>query len=472
MKKKIVMKFGGTSNGSASAIQRIVDILYKYKTAGHEIAVVVSAAEGVTNAFNLSILQSQNAEKGDSKNTLSNIQAHLEKIASELLHTESARYLFSEILASYLAEAHRACSQIKNHTKNQPQLKDQILSIGERIQIHLIAAALKQKGVQSKPIEASELIITNAAFQKATPQQPITDRNIKFRLTPFLKSGVIPVITGFIGATADGMITTLGRGGSDYSAAIITAGLNADELWIWTDVDGVMTTDPDLLPDAQLISEISYQEVFDLTYFGSDVLHPKTILPLLPKGIPVRIKNTFNKNNQGTYVHVLMQNDHAHIKAVTGIENISIISISNHKHEDNGKLIMQIENAFKESHFQVLGVFQDNKKDSTYLAINNVISDTQLAVFERQLAQQMPGKYFPRLQTKPGQTLITAVGCRIQESPELGDKLKLSLKQAGVTMHADAQSLTSHSISFLIEKQDHFKAIQQIHNELLSHSAI
>ncbi|MBW1822036.1 MAG: hypothetical protein JRI92_09795, partial [Deltaproteobacteria bacterium] len=161
MKKKIVMKFGGTSNGSASAIQRIVDILYKYKTAGIEIAVVVSAAEGVTNAFNLSILQSQSVEKGDSKNTLSNIQARLEKIASELLHTESARYLFSEILTSYLEEAHRACSQIKNHAKNQPQLKDQILSIGERIQIHLIAAALKQKGVRSKPIEASELIITN-----------------------------------------------------------------------------------------------------------------------------------------------------------------------------------------------------------------------------------------------------------------------------------------------------------------------
>lgn len=472
MKERIVMKFGGTSVGSPAAIQRAVSIIQKHKAAGQEIVVVVSAAAGVTNALNLSITQAIPGTKGNYGNTLSDIQTKLEKIASDLLHIDSARQSFSKLLTTYLIEARQACKQIAAETGNLPQLKDQVLSIGERIQIHLVTAALQQQGIHAIPVSAAELIVTNDVFQEAVPQQPATDINIQSRLNPLLQADVIPVITGFVGATEAGVVTTLGRGGSDYSAAILAAGLNANELWIWTDVDGILTTDPELVNNAQLISEISYPEVYDLAFFGARVLHPKTILPLEGKGIPVRIKNTFNEENQGTHIHVSEQNAHAQIKAITGIKQVSIISIRKRRYEDFGTLITLIENALEETQIHVLGVFQDANKDNAYLAIKDAVSDEQLAVFEQELAQQIPGRDFPRLQTRAAQTLITAVGHQIEKNPLLSSKLKFALAKVGVSVRADACRNTSHSLSFLISEQDHLKAIQQLHKEVLSHAAV
>ena len=175
-----------------------------------------------------------------------------------------------------------------------PRALDAVASIGERMSIQLLSGILEENNIPSQPIEATALIITDENFQNAHPNMEISKKNIKQLLLPLVEGNSIPVITGFIGATKTGVITTLGRGGSDYTAAIIGSLLPASDVWIWTDVDGVMTSDPRIVPNAQTIPELSYREVAELAYFGAKVLHPKSIRPVIEAGIPLFVLNTFN----------------------------------------------------------------------------------------------------------------------------------------------------------------------------------
>jgi bifunctional aspartokinase / homoserine dehydrogenase 1 len=180
-----------------------------------------------------------------------------------------------------------------------PRALDALSSLGERMSVHLLAGALRARGTPALPVDASEIVRTDETFQAAAPDMPETRRLTQEMLSPLLAQGIVPVITGFVGATEDGVVTTLGRGGSDYSAAIIGAALDADEVWIYTDVDGVMTADPRVVPDVRTLETLSYREMSELAYFGAKVLHPKTVLPALERGIPIRIRNTFNPTHPG-----------------------------------------------------------------------------------------------------------------------------------------------------------------------------
>ena len=470
MKQRIVMKFGGTSVGSANAIRKVVAIIQNNNSLDYEIAIVVSAAVGITDLLNLCISQALGVENGNYSITLSIIKGRLQEIAEKLLRLKPDKENFFDILNKFLEEALDDCKKVKGNAENLPEIKDRILSIGERAQIYLVSSALNQSGLESVPLQASDFIITNNSFLEATPLQPITNEKIKERLEPFLLKGIIPVISGFIGSTSDGKLTTLGRGGSDFSAAIIAAGLDANEVWIWTDVDGMMTTDPSLITNTRLVTEISYKEVYDHAFFGARVLHPKTIQPLEGKKIPIQIKNTFKEKNQGTHIHLSVKNSKRNLKAVTGIKRVSILSLRKRRNEDMGTVVSLVETALANSNIHLLGVFQDINKDTTFLAISQIVSDVDLSEFEKKLGEHLPGRNFPRLQHRPSQTLVTAVGHLIQKNPLLSAKLKITLENAGVVIQADAYRNTENSLSFLISEQDHLKAIQQLHNEVLSHA--
>ena len=181
-----------------------------------------------------------------------------------------------------------------------PRALDAVASLGERMSVRLLTAIVKNGGIKAQAVESSEFIITNDHFQNAHPDFKATTRKDTLLLNPLLDEGIVPITTGFIGATPEGVVTTLGRGGSDYSAAIIGAVLPADDVWIWTDVDGVMTTDPRIVSSARTLPEITYSEIAELAYYGAKVLHPKTIRPVIEAGIGLRICNTFNPSNPGT----------------------------------------------------------------------------------------------------------------------------------------------------------------------------
>ena len=220
------------------------------------------------------------------------------------------------------------CDAINILREATPRILDSIVSFGERLNSRIIAQVLQDQGIHAKQYDSSNFIVTNSRYQNAEPLWDATEARISERLLPDIEDGITPIITGFIGSTPDGSITTLGRGGSDFSAAIFAAYVDSDELIIWTDVDGVMTTDPRIDKRARVLPYVSYQEVGELAFYGAKVLHPKTVQPIINRNIPMRVRNTFNPSHEGTLIGANPQPSETVIKAVTSIKNVSMLTVS------------------------------------------------------------------------------------------------------------------------------------------------
>ena len=264
------MKFGGTSVGDASAIQKVVDII-REASRDRDLVVVVSAMSGVTNQLIEAATQAQAGHRQAVETIFEQLRKRHDAVVSALIHSVPARTRIDRQMDKIFREGERLCQGTDLLRELTLRARDSISSLGERLSAPLIAAALTERGVASEAIEATELIQTDSCHGCADPRMDVTGERCEARLRPLLQKGVVPVVTGFIGATAEGVLTTLGRGGSDYSATILGAALEADEVTIWTDVDGLMTADPRLVPGASTIPEISYREAAELAHFGAKV---------------------------------------------------------------------------------------------------------------------------------------------------------------------------------------------------------
>src|SRR5246500_1456119 len=244
-----------------------------------------------------------------------------------LIADGAVRKKLAQRMEDVLGEATRLCEGTALLRELTPRTLDLVSSLGERLSAPMVAAAISALGTPSEPIEATELIVTDGFYGGAEPIIDVTRQRCEGRLRPLLQKGVVPVITGFIGASQDGALTTLGRGGSDYSATILSAALLADEAIIWTDVDGVLTADPRLVPEARTIPEISYREAAELAYFGAKVLHPKTLRAVMPQEIPVWIRNSFAPEKHGTKITPKGRSSGGGAKALTAISDVSLIAL-------------------------------------------------------------------------------------------------------------------------------------------------
>src|SRR5207249_3302353 len=310
----------------ASCIARAASILVNAAKECRCVA-VVSAMSGVTNRL---IEAANHAEAGNAVEATAILEAlrkQHEVALTSLLPNEKGRESIRGKLEEVLAEGRRLCEGTALLRELTPRTLDAVSSLGERLSAPLVAAAVKEAGAASEAIDATELVVTDAFHGGAEPQMDLTREKSQARLFPLLEKGIVPVVTGFIGATVDGQLTTLGRGGSDYSATILGAALDADEIIIWTDVEGVLTADPRLVPEARTIPEISYREAAELAYFGAKVLHPKTLRPVLPAGIPVWIRNSFAPEKLGTKITQKGKSIGGGVKALTAIRDVALISL-------------------------------------------------------------------------------------------------------------------------------------------------
>src|ERR1700736_6245134 len=322
-----VMKFGGTSVGDATCIARTAQIVAK---AARETpcVVVVSAMSGVTNRL---IEAARKAATGDSTEggNLTNVLRSQHAAAVETLIQEpQERECVMQKLDGVLTEAKRLCDGTALLRELTPRTLDEISSLGERLSAPIVAAAVASLGLRCESIDATELIVTDAFHGGAKPHMERTRQKAQARLRPLLTQGIVPVVTGFIGATADGKLTTLGRGGSDYSATILGAALDASEVIIWTDVNGVLTADPRMVPDAVTLDEVSYTEAGELAFFGAKVLHPMTLRPVIESGIPVWIRNSFEPHKAGTKITQKARPTLHCVKAVTATRDVALIAVA------------------------------------------------------------------------------------------------------------------------------------------------
>jgi bifunctional aspartokinase / homoserine dehydrogenase 1 len=303
-KRLQVMKFGGTSVGDASCIRSVVEIIAA-ASRQCSVAVVVSAMGGVTNR----LIEAATESKAGNEIAVAEIFAQLRKqhddVVTALIHSEEGRLRLEKTLNQLFVDGERLCQGTIFLRELTPRTLDAISGLGERLCAPLVAAALAEISVASESIEATELVVTDSYHGGAEPWIDLTRARCQARVAPLLEAGIVPVVTGFIGASDDGILTTLGRGGSDYSATILGAALDADEVVIWSDVPGLLTADPRLVADACTIAEISYREAAELAYFGAKVLHPKTLRPVIESGIPIWIKSTFAPR-------AVRHKDHAH----------------------------------------------------------------------------------------------------------------------------------------------------------------
>jgi bifunctional aspartokinase / homoserine dehydrogenase 1 len=304
---RIVHKFGGTSVGDAGCIAHVADIVLTQGQGAEEgrraqTVVVVSAMSGVTDRLIAGARAAAEGRDADYRRVKADLLARHLEVVEALLTRSPERLSVGGLVEDRLHDLERFYRSIALLGEVTARGLDAVASFGELLSAHILAAVLRERGVRAQALSATDLIVTDDAFGAATPRMDLTRQRLQGEVVPLLERGVIPVITGFIGATEQGVTTTLGRGGSDYAAAIVGAGLDADEVWIWSDVDGILTADPNLVPGARTLAELSYAEAASLAYYGADVLHPKTMRPVVQSGIPLRILNTFRPEHPGTRI--------------------------------------------------------------------------------------------------------------------------------------------------------------------------
>jgi aspartate kinase len=318
----VVMKFGGTSVQDAAAIRRLCKLVTR-PSSQHPV-VVVSALAKVTDQLMNAGWAAAVGQLDSAREILQGLRQRHEKVASGLASGNEHKRLFKELVKEFSA-LDRLLVAIASEKALTPRAQDSLLGAGEFLSSRLVHSALRSAGVNAVLVDARDCIVTDAAHTRATPLWDVTNARLQAVVVPLLELGRVPVMGGFVGATRDGIPTTLGRGGSDFTASIVGAGIHAERIEIWTDVDGVMTTDPNLCPDARRVPRMSFDEASDLAYFGAKVLHPATLVPAIRSNIPVWVVNSRNPDCPGTEIVAHCEGDG--VKAVTSKRGVAIVDV-------------------------------------------------------------------------------------------------------------------------------------------------
>jgi aspartate kinase len=465
MNRKLqVMKFGGTSVGDASCIRRSAQIVANASRV-FRVAVVVSAMSGVTNHL---IDAAQQALRGDRE--VGKILAdalrrqHFEALAA-LVADETARQRKECRVEEILSEGSRLYEGTALLRELTPRTLDAISSLGERLCAPIFSAALEGMGISGVPVEATELIVTDDFHGGAEPQAAATRQRSQARISPLLQAGQIPVITGFIGATADGILTTLGRGGSDYSATILAAALDADEIIIWTDVEGVLTADPRLVSEARTIPEISYREAAELAYFGAKVLHPKTLRPVLPAGIPVWIRNSFAPDKSGTKITQQGRSIGGGVKALTAIRDVALISVGGPGIVGVPDVVGRTFSTTAQLRAEVLLISQSSSQNDICFIVNKAHSQAALDALRREFAQDLAHEAVDHITMDPNIAIVAVVGENMRGTPGVAGRTFHCLGREGVNIIAIAQGSSETNISFVVSDEAVKTALLATHRE-------
>jgi aspartokinase/homoserine dehydrogenase 1 len=463
VKNLLVMKFGGTSMGSAERI-RVAARLATEERARRPVAVVVSAMSGVTD---LLIDTLKRAEVGDRDGIEAKLRAleerHLET-CRELIPPEHRAATLSAI-ENKLADFCRIAQGVLMLGERPPRSVDEGIAVGEHLSSLLMAAYLRSQGVPAEAVNCAEIIVTDAVFGSASPLMAPTRERARRRLLPMLESGCLPVATGFNGATADGHPTTLGRGGSDYTASILASALDAAELWIWTDVDGIMTADPRLVPNAAVLREVTYREAAELAYNGAKVLHPRTLAPLIEKQIPVWSKNSFAPEKPGTRIAATIDGPGG-ARAVTSMAKVALVSVEPASAAVSGALIMaRALEALASTNTEVLAFSSSSYQQSFCFLIRKEDLTPALEAIEAALRLELAHGYLKPIAVDENVGLLAVVGEGMRGTPGIAGRVFTAISRERINIIAIAQGSSELTIAIVVHRDGLEKAVQAVHAE-------
>ena len=456
-----VLKFGGTSVANAKNMNVVVSIVQEKLRDDDKIAIVLSALGGITDAL---LEAATLASVGD-------ILYKQKLIAIEQRHLTTVRELIPlDKQSSVLSMVKKRCNEIEDTCNGvfllkelSARTKDSVVSYGELLSSQIFAAKLKSLGIDNTWQDARELIVTNSNFGNANVDFASTNKNI----ADFIATVQDPVviIPGFTGKDKNGDTTTLGRGGSDYTAAIVGSAVNASVVEIWTDVSGMMTADPRLVSNAKIIQEISYQEAMELSHFGAKVIYPPTIQPLMNKGIPVVIKNTFAPSDAGTWIRNDIARNVNAIRGISSINNLSLISLEGSGMVGIPGFSKRLFEALSNEKINVILITQSSSEHSICVGIEEANADRAKAVIDEAFAYEIEIKKVEPLVVEKGLAIVALVGDSMKNHPGISGKMFGALGRNGVNVRAIAQGSSERNISAVIALADVKKAINVLHEE-------
>lgn len=455
------MKFGGSSLASPTRIKSAARIVQHYSTE-NKIAVVVSAMGDTTDRL---VEIGELAGKGNSRRAM----ALLSKVQS--FHIDGARRVVegkrrTELLDRIRIlnhELEKTVDGIAHLRELTGRSRDYLISFGERLATPIFAQELRSLGLKARPITGGEAgITTDDSFGEAKPLHELSYNQLRTRLEKELTKKTIPVITGFVASSVDGNITTLGRGGSDYTASLVGAALSADEIWIWTDVDGLMTADPRIVKNARLLSSVSFGEALELSYFGAKMMHPRALQPASLWKIPVRIKNSFNPKKNGTLISTKESGDHRVVKAVTMIRDIGIVSVGGAGMVGAPGVAAKVFQTLGSGNINIIMISQGSSEATISFAI--LRRDLEKAVRALQLALLGQG-YVEKVTSEKDTCILAVVGSGMKGTPGVAARIFKAVAERKINVRMVAQGSSEYNVSFVVGEREGPEAVRAIHEE-------
>ncbi|WGI17632.1 aspartate kinase [Methanonatronarchaeum sp. AMET-Sl] len=459
---RVVMKFGGTSVKDAEMIKKVASITHEKYSGGVEVVVVVSAMSGTTDQL-LEI--GENLKKGKKQKANQLIDEIETRHKNTINQVISDKKLLGEVLGEVgevFGELRLLADEMDNFIDRS---FDYLMSFGERLSAPIVSAAIQDIGVPSTHLTGREAgVITNQCYGSAIPLSE-SNKRIKESVLPLLNESV-PVITGFIGCSKNGDITTLGRGGSDYSASTIGRAIDADEIWIWTDVDGLLTTDPSVVPDAKTLKRISYREAMELSFFGAEVLHPKSIEPAIEKNIPVRVKNTYKPSFKGTLIVKDEEKVEGVVKGVSAERDVALVNITGMDIIGTPGIAADAFGALANADINIIMISTGSSEPT----ISLLVDEKDLSRATKALKTEFSDNTIEEITSDPEVSVITVVGSGMAGTPGIAGRVFTAIGRKKINIIMISQGSSEFNISFVIKNNQTKKALTQLHKEFGLHN--
>ena len=461
---KIVMKFGGIGIADGDRLRKVGTIVRKFHKDGHKLVIVTSAMHNMTDSL---LETAKKACKGDKKavhDFRDAVHARHRKAAEAAILNEQVLSRTMAVLNARVDELNNILLGVAHIGELTPRSQDFVIGYGEKLSAPLLQGVLEDLGIKSKVLTGSEAgIVTDDRFGDAAPLMNVTTHQVRQILEPLLEEAIVPVISGFIASTQEGVQTTLGRGGSDYTASIIGAGIKADEIWVWKDVDGLMTANPKIVKSAKMIHSISFAEAMELAHFGAEVVHPKALECAAKYRIPFRVKSIHDPEGKGTIIESEVKVKSGDVvKAITNISDVSLITVSGASMVGTPRLAAKVLQILTDEDIDVLMISQSSSEESITLAIPKASGAKAQNALELTL---LGSKEVREVAIEDGLSIVAVVGAGMRGTPGVAARVFGTMAGNEVNIRAIAQGSSELNITFIVKKVDAKKAVEALHTD-------
>jgi aspartate kinase len=456
----VVVKFGGTSVGAAAQIEQAARIVHGMRD--RKPIVVVSAMGGVTDALLQAGEAAVTGQTRQREDKLWEIRSRHDQAINTLFKEQAIAVSVQDAERVIWEEIQKVFTGVSLLREMSPRSRDLISSFGERLVVPIFARYLSTLGDEAVPVDAREIVITGEESDFLLVDFDETRKRCQ-KLAKMTKSGVVPVVTGFICSTPAGITTTLGRGGSDYSASIIGSCVKAEEIQIWTDVNGVMTADPRIVPEARVLDRVSYKEAAEMSYFGAKVLHPQTIMPAVDENIPIRIKNTFAPEAPGTLISAETPARQFNVKTVTSITRMTLVSVEGRGMIGVPGVAGRVFTTTARHRISVMMFSQGSSEQHISLVVNRNDGEQTVKALKREFEGEIDRRRIDRVASISEIAIIALVGEGIKGVPGVAARAFGVLGAASINIMMIAQGSSELNLSIVVREKDAAKAIQLIH---------